>query len=146
MTDTLAQQKTSKVGVLLRRPAIWLGIVLGGVGLADLGPYEPSSPVTWLLPVFALAYLVFGALRGVLRWPGVLRLQVAGLLGFTAVALAGLVVDPVLGQYLVAAGWLAHAGWDYAHRDGRVVPTWYAHFCIVVDLFVAASLVIAALR
>jgi hypothetical protein len=145
MTDTLAQQKSFKMGVLLRRPAIWLGFVLGGVGLADLGPFEPSSPATWLLPVLALAYLVFGALRGVLRRPGVLRRQLAGLLGFAAVALAGLVVAPAVGQYLVAAGWVAHAGWDHAHRDGRVVPKWYAQFCIVVDLFVAASLVIAAL-
>jgi hypothetical protein len=143
MTDTLARKDIPAVRAMLRRPPVWLGVAVGGFGLADVGPFEPSGPTTWVLPLLALGYLVFGAFRGALRRPGVLRLQLAGVLGFTSVALVALVVDPVLGQYLVAAGWVGHAAWDFAHRDGSVVPRWYAQFCIVVDLFVAASLVLA---
>jgi hypothetical protein len=75
----------------------------------------------------------------------VLRLQTIGLLGFTALALVAMFVDPLIGQYIVAAGWIGHAGWDLAHRDATVVPRWYVDFCIPVDLLVAASLVAAAL-
>ena len=103
----------------------------------------PSAAPTWILPLLALSYLVFGAARGQLRRPGVLRLQTIGLLGFTGLTLVALSVDPLIGQYIVAAGWLGHAGWDFAHRDATVVPRWYVDFCIPVDLLVAVSLVAA---
>ncbi len=131
-------------GVLVR-PAVWLGVALGVLGFADLGSFEPSAAPTWILPLLALSYLVFGAARGQLRRPGVLGLQTVGLLGFTALALVALFVDPDVGQYVVAVGWFGHAVWDFAHRDGRVVPRWYVDFCVPVDLLVAASLVVAAL-
>jgi hypothetical protein len=131
-------------GVLVR-PAVWLGVTLGVLGFADLGSFEPSAAPTWILPLLALSYLVFGAARGQLRRPGVLGLQTVGLLGFTALALVALFVNPDVGQYVVAVGWFAHAVWDFAHRDGRVVPRWYVDFCVPVDLLVAASLVVAAL-
>jgi hypothetical protein len=129
---------------VLRRPAVWLGVALGIFGFADLGPFEPSAAPTWILPLLALSYLVFGAARGQLRRPGVLRLQAIGLLGFTVLALVGLFADPLIGQYIVAAGWVGHAGWDFAHRDATVVPRWYVDFCIPVDLLVAVSLIAAA--
>ena len=125
---------------MLARSAVWLGIVFGALGFLDLGPFEPSAPLTWILPLLALSYLVFGAVRGQL-----LTLQLLGLLGFTALALVALFVDPDLGQYVVAAGWLGHAIWDFVHRDGKVVPRWYVDFCIPFDLLVAASLVAAAM-
>jgi hypothetical protein len=130
-------------GVLVR-PAVWLGVALGVLGFADLGSFEPSAAPTWILPLLALSYLVFGAARGQLRRPGVLRMQTVGLLGFTALALVALLVDSHVGQYVVAAGWFGHAVWDFAHRDGTVVPRWYVDFCVPVDLLVAASLVVAA--
>ena len=58
-------------GVLVR-PAVWLGVALGVLGFADLGSFEPSAAPTWILPLLALSYLVFGAARGQLRRPGVL--------------------------------------------------------------------------
>lgn len=131
-------------GVLVR-PAVWLGLALGVFGFTDLGAFEPFAAPTWILPLLALSYLVFGAARRQLGRPRVLWFQTAGLLGFTVVALVALVVDPDIGQYVVAAGWLGHAVWDFAHRDGTVVPRWYVDFCIPVDLLVAASLVVAAL-
>jgi hypothetical protein len=131
-------------GVLLR-PAVWLGVAFGVLGFVDLGPFESSAAPTWILPLLALSYLVFGAARGQLRRPGVLRLQAIGLLGFTVLALVALFADPLIGQYVVAASWFGHACWDFAHRDATVVPRWYVDFCIPVDLLVAASLVVAAL-
>jgi hypothetical protein len=116
------------------------------VELFDTDPFDPSSATTFVPPLLALSYLVFAAARRGSRRAAVLRLQAAGVLGFTALALLALVVDPVLGRYVVAAGWLAHAGWDFAHRDGRVVPKWYVRFCAPLDLLIAASLVIGPLR
>jgi hypothetical protein len=131
---------------VLRSPALWLGIAIGAVELVDTDPFDPSSGTTFILPVLALSYLVFAAVRHGSTRPAVLRLQAAGVLGFTALALVALVVDPLLGRYVVAGGWLAHAVWDFAHRDGRVVPKWYVRFCIPFDLLVAASLVVGGLR
>jgi hypothetical protein len=130
-------------GVLLR-PAVMVGVAFGVFGFMDLGPFESSSPPTWILPLLALSYLVFGAARGQLRRPGALGLQAGGLVGFTVLALVAFFMDPVIGQYVVAVGWFGHAVWDFAHRDGRVVPRWYVDFCLPVDLLVAASLVAAA--
>ncbi|MGH2393714.1 MAG: hypothetical protein ACRDGH_09515 [Candidatus Limnocylindria bacterium] len=80
------------------------GLALGVVGLLDIQPWAPSDRTTWILPIFALPYLVFGAVRGQLRRPGVLALQTAGLLGFGALALLALFLDPVVGHYVVPPG------------------------------------------
>jgi hypothetical protein len=132
--------------MLLRSPALWLGIAIGATELLDAGPYEPYSPTTFILPLLALSYLAFAVARHGSRRASVLRLQAIGVLGFSALALLALVVDPVLGRYLIAAGWLAHAGWDIAHRDGTVVPKWYVRFCAPLDILIAVALVIAPLR
>lgn len=123
---------------------------LGIVGLLHVEPWTPADPTTWLLPVLALVYLIFGAARGRLRRPGVLVLQIAGLLGFGALALLALFLDPAVGHYVVAAGWIGHAIWDVAHhrdlnhnRAVGVVPRWYAESCFVLDLLIGASLLVA---
>ncbi|MGQ0718022.1 MAG: hypothetical protein ACT4NP_12080 [Pseudonocardiales bacterium] len=131
----------------------WPGLAalaLGVAGLLDIKPWTPSDPTTWLLPVLALAYLIFGAARGRLRRPGVLALQTVGLLGFGTLALLALFLDPAVGHYVVAAGWFGHAIWDVAHhrdlnhnRAVGVVPRGYAEFCFVFDLLVGASLLVA---
>lgn len=74
------------------------GLALGIVGLLDIQPWSPSDRTTWILPVSALAYLIFGAARGQLRHPGVLTLQTARLLGFGALALVALLVNPAVGH------------------------------------------------
>jgi hypothetical protein len=63
------------------------------------------------------------------------------MIGFGAVALIALYVDPDLGGYFVAAALLGHAGWDAYHflRD-RVVARSYAEFCGVLDLLVGAAI------
>ncbi|HEX2499397.1 MAG TPA: hypothetical protein VHO00_11415 [Actinomycetes bacterium] len=144
MPNTTMDRASPSAGAVFRSPALWLGVGIGAVGLADTGRFDPSGLTTFMLPLLALSYLVFAAFRHGPRRSVALRIQTAGLLGFTALALIALVADPALGRYLVAAGWLAHAGWDFAHRDGRVVPKWYVQFCIPLDVLMAVSLVIGA--
>ena len=62
------------------------------------------DPVVALV-VAALALVLWGAVRGQLRRGGALVVEVAGMVGFTAMALAALSVDPDLDRYIVAAGW-----------------------------------------
>lgn len=135
---------------VLRWWPVGAGLALGVAAILDTELWTPSDITTWLLPVLALIYLIFGAARGKLRKPGVARLQTAGLLGFGALALIALFLDPAVGHYVVAAGWFGHAMWDAAHhrdltqqRSTGVVPRWYAEVCFVVDLLIGASLVIA---
>jgi hypothetical protein len=90
----------------------------------------------------ALLVLVWGAVDGRLRRPDPFRVQALGMLGFGALALAGLVVDPDLGRYLVAAGWFLHGVWDFVHiKLDRVVARSFAEWCGVVDVVIAAELV-----
>jgi hypothetical protein len=89
------------------------------------------------------AVLVLGALDGQLRRPDPFRVHALGMLGFGALALAGLVVDPDLGRYLVAAGWFGHGIWDFVHwRAGKVVARSYAMWCGILDIWIAAELVV----
>ncbi|MEU6882760.1 hypothetical protein [Streptomyces sp. NPDC046712] len=98
-----------------------------------------------LLVLMPLCYLAFGALRGELRPAGALVRQLAGLLGFAAVALIALAVDETLGLRLLAAGWLAHAVWDLVHhRTGKVVPRAWSEWCCVVDASGALAMAVLA--
>jgi hypothetical protein len=63
------------------------------------------------------------------------------MVGFGALALVALSVDPDLGRYLVAAGWFLHGIWDFVHLWlDKVVARSYAEWC-VIDVLVAAQLV-----
>ena len=67
------------------------------------------------------------------------------MIGFGALVLAALVVEPDLGRYLVAAGWFLHGLWDFVHlRRNAVVSRSYAEWCGVVDVLIAAQLVFLA--
>jgi hypothetical protein len=65
---------------------------------------------------------------------------------FGALAVAGLTIAPDVGRYFVAAGWFAHGLWDVAHyrADAGVARTG-AEWCAVVDLLIAAQLVLLPL-
>jgi len=143
----------SRLGLLVPLARWWpalVGLAIGVIGLLELQPWRRSDPPT-LMPIgLALAYLVFGMVRGQLHRPGVLRLELVGLGLFTATVVLALLVDTSVGQYVAAAAWIGHAGWDVAHhrdlsrnRAVGVVPRGWAEFCIVLDLLIGASLIAA---
>ena len=91
----------------------------------------------------ALALVLWGAIRGQLRRRGALVVEMAGMVGFTAIALAAVSVDPGLGRYLVAAGWFGHAAWDFAHlRADKVVSRSFAEWCTVFDVLRAVGILV----
>ncbi len=110
--------------------------VLALAGLLD----EVSAGVV----VAAALYLAWG-LSGLtpanLRW----RLaQGAALVVFGALNAVALPGGEPASRYLLAAGWLGHAAWDVLHlKAHRVVPRWWAQWCVVIDVILAAVLVAA---
>jgi hypothetical protein len=144
--------RSGPLRVLARWWPALVGVAAGVVLLFNVEPWTRADPPTLLLPALAIAYLVFGAVRGQFRRPGVLRLEIIGLVVFGGCALLAVLVDPRAGQYVAGLAWIAHAGWDVAHhRDLShhhvvgVVPRGYAELCIVLDLLVGASLIAAPL-
>lgn len=105
--------------------------------------FAPVVPDPWFLLVLPAGYLLIGAYRRRLGSRRVLAVQLAGALGWTALAVVAANAAEPLATWLVAAGWLAHAGWDVAnHRTGRVVPHSYAEFCIVFDVAVGVAVLL----
>ena len=128
------------LAALRHRWPTWLALALVFATFIDGVPGAESLAA--LLVFMPLCYLIFGAVRGELGRPGVLILQAAALLAFGALALTALSVDDTLGRYLLAAGWLIHGVWDFAHhRTGRVVPRAWAEWCGVVDVLGAVAIV-----
>ncbi|TDB97152.1 hypothetical protein [Actinomadura sp. 7K534] len=123
-----------------RREASWP--VIGGM-VAAVFVIELLDVVdlTTVAVAAALVLLVWGAVTGTANRRGSFGIQAAGMLGFGAIALVAMAVDPDLGRYLVAAGWLLHGIWDAAHlKLDRVVSRSYAEACGVLDVAVAAML------
>ena len=130
------------VAKLQRRQATWPGLVVGLASVIVLRGLDVIAPAAVFAAV-ALLVLVWGAVDGRLRRPDPFRVQALGMIGFGALALAGLVVDPHLGRYLVAAGWFLHGVWDFVHlKLDRVVARSFAEWCGVVDVVIAAELVL----
>jgi hypothetical protein len=129
------------IAKLRRRQASWPVIAAGFALIIALRALDVISPAA-VLSAVALIVLVWGAVDGQLRQPDPFRIQALGMLIFGALALAGLVVDPELGRYLVAAGWLLHGIWDFVHlKLDRVVARSHAEWCGVLDIVIAAELV-----
>jgi hypothetical protein len=144
--------RSGPLRVLARWWPALAGVAGGILVLLTADPWTRTDPPTWLLPGLAIAYLVFGAVRGQLRRPGVMKLEILGLVLFSGCALLAVLVVPSAGQYVAGSAWIGHAAWDVAHhrdlshhRAVGVVPRGYAEFCIVVDLLVGASIIAAPL-
>ncbi|MFG1882423.1 hypothetical protein [Micromonospora sp. NPDC049102] len=89
-------------------------------------------------------YLLIGVARRTLRGPGVLAIQLAGLVAWVTVTLVAVAAGGRTGAWLVAFGWLVHAGWDLVnHRTGRVAPRGYAEFCGVLDAALGGMMILA---
>ncbi|MFC4535776.1 hypothetical protein [Sphaerisporangium dianthi] len=130
------------VAKLRSRRASWPTLAVLIVSFAVLRIAEVVTPAA-AVAAAALVVLVWGAVDGQLRGSGVFRAQALGMIGFGALALAGLTADPDAGRYLVAAGWLLHGVWDFVHlRLGKVVARSYAEWCGVLDILIAAGLLL----
>jgi hypothetical protein len=72
-----------------------------------------------------------------------LVVKMAGMVAFTAIALAAMSVNPDFERYIVAAGWFGHAAWDFAHfRADKVVSRSFAEWCTVFDVLRAVGILI----
>ena len=132
------------VAKLRRRQASWPVIAVGFASIIVLRLLDVIEPAA-VLSAVALLVLVWGAVDGQLRRPDPfqLRVQALGMLGFGALALAGLVTDPELGRYLVAAGFFVHGVWDFVYfKLDKVVARSHAEWCAVLDVLIAAELVL----
>ncbi len=128
-----------------RWPAL-IGLAAGTLGLIDDGidGSEVTTPLAVVTLVMAAAYLPIGAYRRQLGDPKVLLVETVGVLAFGALALGALLAEGRLAQYLLAAAWLGHGAWDFAHhRVDKVVPRWYAELCAVLDVMVAIGILLA---
>ncbi|MFI1196389.1 hypothetical protein ACH4T9_24485 [Micromonospora sp. NPDC020750] len=111
-------------------------LLITGLRLAEI-------PATAVIVLVALGALIWSAIGGHALRPGMIRIQALGMLAFGALALLGLAVDPDLGRYLVAAGWLFHGIWDFVHlKLDKVVARSYAEWCGVFDILIAVQLVV----
>lgn len=129
----------AKIG---NRKITWPVVVLvaGTVAVTEVtGIMAPST----LLIGASLVLLIWMMSTGEIKSTPNLRLQAIGIVFFCGVALAGLAVDPTIGVYVIAAGWFLHGMWDFVHiwRD-RVVSKTFAEWCGVLDVLIAAQLVL----
>jgi hypothetical protein len=127
--------------VLQQRQATWLVAVVTVVAFAALRLQDWVDPVAVLI-VAALALVLWGTvLRGQRRRRGALVVEMAGMVGFTAIALVAVSVDQDLGRYIVAAGWFGHSVWDFAHfRADKVVSRSFAEWCAIFDFLRAVGI------
>ena len=128
------------VGKLGHRGLSWPMLIVGAAVIVALWVVDVVSPVI-VAAVFSLVALPWSATGGDLRKSRTLRAQALGVIGFAALALIGLAVDPDVGRYVVASGWFLHGIWDIVHlRLDRVVSRSYAEFCGVIDIVIAVGL------
>lgn len=129
------------VAKLQRREATWPLLVAGlalVIGLRVLDVIAPAA----VFAAMALIVLVWAAVDRQLFRSGTFQIQALGMLGFGALGLIALAVDPDLARYLVATGWLLHGVWDFIHlKLNKVVARSFAEWCGVVDVVIAIELV-----
>lgn len=141
----LASAATGYIGAaaLQRRAAAWPLFLLCVAIITVAKIFDDPYHGTLVVLAFGAALGVYGLLRGVVRPAHAFPLQSLALLGFGGVAAIALFVDTDLGAYLVAAGLLAHSGWDlYHYRTNRVVVRSLAEFCLLLDAAVAVLIVL----
>lgn len=130
------------VAVLRRRGASW-PVLVASFGLLVLLQLQ-----TWVNPTVAILALATAvAVVGLFRSSGrsELLVQIGGLILFGGLALVGLIVAPDAARYVLAAGWLGHGIWDLVHlRRDAVVSRSYAEWCGVLDILIAAELLLGS--
>jgi hypothetical protein len=107
-------------------------------------------PSTWHRAAFATLLLgistEYTGFAIIDRRPGRIAVEAAWAAGTMAAAIAGVLGSPAW----LAAGFIAHVGWDLMHHNGinrvdtHAVPGWHASACIAYDLPVGiAALVLS---
>jgi hypothetical protein len=126
--------------VIRKRGASW-PILIASAALLFLLQLQ-----TWVQPTIAILALATAvAVVGLFREPGraELLVQTGGLVLFGGLALIGLTVTPDAARYVLAVGWFGHGVWDLVHlRRNAVVSRSYAEWCGVLDILIAAELVL----
>jgi hypothetical protein len=126
----------------LQRPrASWPVLVSGLTTIIALRLLDMIASAAVLITI-ALIVLVWAVVDRQLQRSALFQVQALGMLGFGALALIGLVVEPQVGRYLVAAGWFLHGLWDFV-RMNWVVARSYAEWCGVIDILIAAQLLLS---
>ena len=128
----------------LDRPkAVW-PLLAGSFALIAVLQLTGGGAAPAVYGAVVLAVAVWALVDGQWRDAG-FRLQFLGMLVFGAAAVAGMLLDPVRGRWIVGAAWFLHGLWDFAHlRNRSVVAPAYAEWCGVVDVIVGAALLAGA--
>ncbi|SDK82992.1 hypothetical protein SAMN05216298_1547 [Glycomyces sambucus] len=131
---------------LQRRGAAWpvFFVAFVVIGASRFLPWEDAA--TWVLLGFAAAFALYGLVRGAIRPFEALPLQSLAMVLFGGASVLVLIIGGDTAAYIVAAGLLAHAGWDaWHHRTGRVVVRSMTEFCMFLDVIAAGFMIAAAL-
>lgn len=133
------------VAYAVGRPAsVWIAYpaLVAVVVALDLVGLHPAVGMTVLLVVL----WIWAVLRGRAHDGRLFAIETAGMVGFGAITLLAIAVDPVLGGVLAGVGWFAHGVWDTFHfAANKVVNRPWSEMCAVVDIPVGIALVVAAL-
>lgn len=121
--------------------------MVGGAGaavvLARLAGVDPTATVLAL----GVAFAVVGYVRRGAVDRHALIAQTLAFLGFSALALVAMIVDPVAALLLAAVAAIGHAGWDVVHHvRNTVVPRSLAEACFLLDLGLGLALLLLAVR
>ena len=119
--------------------------MVGVAGLAVvLARFTGLDPTVTLL-VAGVGFAVFGFLRGRDIDRREFAAQVLAFLGFSALAVTAMMMDPLVAVYLAALAAIGHAAWDVVYFvRNRVVPRSLAEACFVLDLGLGVALLVAA--
>lgn len=107
--------------------------------LISVGFLVPAFDPSLIMIAIAVLLIGYGFVRGRGKPLHGLPLQLVAMVILAGLAVIAARLDPTVAAIMVAAGLLAHAGWDaYHHRKDRVVVRSMAEFCMVLDTVLAA--------
>lgn len=122
---------------------IGVAMALAIAGLAvGTGMDRDRSFAPVVMIVIAFYYVLFAAMSGSTR---VLVMEVAVAMGFSLVAVAGLLTKP----WIAPAAIIAHGLFDTVHHlliDNTGMPRWWPGFCMSIDIALGAALVALLVR
>ena len=104
---------------------------------------NPGIPPAWVLVILGSEYLIIGTLRRQFGDRRILAYQAAGFAAYLVLFGIATAAGGQTATLLIAAGWIAHAGWDFVlHRANKVTWRWYAEACAVVDFVFGATILL----